>query len=254
MSSQPPTAPPTLHLYTSLVSSSAARIHIALFLKEIACSTTHFSLSDPFPATFQTLNPGNKVPVLSITQPTSSTTNPTAPTLLSQSPAILTYLEENFPSRPLIPIPSPSTWIQRAKIHELVSLIACDIQPPTNQSIVLRVRALCPDPPPNTPSGAKIFAQNVMREGLLVYNTLISSCSGRYSVGDEVTLADVCLVPAVQMAELYDVDVRGNEGLREVARVYDECMKMWEFREGSRREGVEKVHVVPHPLEENVEA
>lgn len=71
-------------------------------------------------------------------------------------------------------------------------------------------------------------------------------------MGDEVTLADVCLVPTVMMAEAYGVDLRGDGRFRRVMKVFDECMRMWEFREGARRDGEEKSH--PSGLEDSSEA
>ncbi|KAF2279406.1 uncharacterized protein EI97DRAFT_455655 [Westerdykella ornata] len=226
--------------------------------------TTTFVSLDPSttwpPPTITSLNPSAKVPILSITPPNSTTGNEGGedgknPIILTQSPAILEYLEETFPSRtPLLPR-APHEWQKRAKVRELVSLICTDIQPPTNQSCLLLINhlstslatsvlpessSLAPFTPQN-PSPGKLFAVQILTSGLAAYDALIAECAGKFSVGDEVTLADVCLVPAVLMAEGYGVDFN-EERFARVRRVFEECMGMWEFREGSRREGEEKRH------------
>jgi maleylacetoacetate isomerase len=262
---------PQLHLYTSIHSSSAARIHIAAYLKGILLETTDVSLSSDEgwpPESITSINPAAKLPVLEIKDPESGKT-----TVLTQSMAILQLFEENFTLSGMKLLPSQNEWQKRAKVNELVSLVCSDIQPPTNQTPVGLINQLSTTyassllPPgtalpafsPSNPSPGKQFAQRILSAGLAAYNELIKDCAGKYSVGDDVTLADVCLVPAVQMAEAYGVVLKADienptkptERFRRVVTVYENCMKMWEFREGSRRDGQKKVH--PYRLHVDVD-
>lgn len=71
-----------------------------------------------------------------------------------------------------------------------------------------------------------------MGKGLEAYDKVAEGYAGRYSVGDEVTLADVCLAPAVEGALRYGVDV---ERLGTVWRVYNEIRGLEAFKKGDWR-------------------
>ena len=80
----------------------------------------------------------------------------------------------------------------------------------------------------------KDWAKDSMGKGLEAYDRVAEAYAGRYSVGDEVTLADVCLVPAVEGALRYGVDVEGL-GSGTVWRVFGELRGLDAFKRGGWR-------------------
>ncbi|KAK4993578.1 hypothetical protein LTR66_005960 [Elasticomyces elasticus] len=161
------------------------------------------------------LNPSGTVPVF-----THLVDNgPSFP--IGQSIAALEYIEEIFPDKtPLLP-PRHSP-LERAKVRSLVNIIACDTQPITNRHVMLAVGALGGSPDE--------WSKKYMTRGLEAYEQVSSKTTGRYSVGDNVTLADVCLIPAVWGAERYGVEL-GK--LPTVMKVYGAMMEL---------EAVKKAH------------
>lgn len=100
------------------------------------------------------------------------------------------------------------------------------MQPPTNLRILKRVKELGGDD--------KAWAKELMEAGLLAYDKLAAEYAGEYSVGDEVTLADVCLAPAVEGALRWGVDVKGL-GSGTVWRVYEKVRGEEAFLRGDWR-------------------
>ena len=113
-------------------------------------------------------------------------------TVLTQSLAIIDYIEAMHPA----PLLLPSDPLKRAHVLELVNTVACDTHPLQN------LRVLQSYPEAERPERAK----QVITEGLQVFETLLRQ-SGRYCVGDKVTLADVVLVPQVYNAVRWGVDM-----------------------------------------------
>lgn len=176
----------TLHGYYR--SSCSARLRIALDLKDIPYEPKYVNLVDgeQLSHEYGLINPSRSVPTLVI--------EGSPPWKISQSVAALEYLEEAYPdTTSLLPADTKS----RASIRNLVNIIACDIQPPTNLRIMKRAKALGGDP--NT------WARELMAAGLQAYEAAVSSTAGKYSCGDMITLADVCLAPAMWNAERYGV-------------------------------------------------
>jgi len=125
-------------------------------------------------------------------------------------------------------------------VRELVSIIACDLQPVTNLRVLKAVKRV---------SGGKEevpkeWAKEWMTRGLRAYDTVCEGCAGRYSVGDSVSMADVCLAPAVEGALRYGVEV---QEMKTVWRVYCEVKGLEAFRKGDWK------HQVDTPLEFRVE-
>lgn len=96
------------------------------------------------------------------------------------------------------------------KVRTLVNIVSNDIQPMTNRRASKAVTDLGGDP--------VAWNKDFMTRGLRAYESVISRTAGMYSVGDDVTMADVCLVPAVWGAEKNEVDLAS---LPTVMRVYN---------------------------------
>lgn len=181
----------TFHLYTYYRSSCSARLRIALNLKGITPAKTFVNLignaqNDP---DYTSVNPSHSVPTLVITKPSGQTTK------ITQSISALEYLEEAYPQlAPLL----PKDVDARATARTLAQIIASDVQPVTNLRILVKIGELGGDRP--------AYAKEMMTAGLKAYEAIAKESAGKYSVGDEVSLADVCLVPAVWGAERFGVD------------------------------------------------
>lgn len=199
---------PDFVLHTYYKSSCSARLRIALNLKNIPAehASVHLFKGEQRSSEHRTLNPSGSVPVL------THLAHQEFP--ITQSIAALEYLEEMYPDgTPLLP--PVSKPIERAKVRTLVNVVASDIQPITNRRIVKAVGDLGGD--------ADEWSKAHMTRGLQAYEAMAARTASAFSVGDEISLADVCLVPAVWNAEKYGVEL---EKLPTVMRVYRAMMEM----------------------------
>ncbi|CEO60724.1 Putative Maleylacetoacetate isomerase MaiA [Penicillium brasilianum] len=205
--------PDKVTLYTYFRSSCSARLRIALHLKNIPFTPIFVNLlrdEQSSPAN-RTINPSGTVPTLLITQGSDTVT-------ITQSLAALEYLEEAFPDNG--PSLLPSSPQDRALVRTLAQIIACDVQPVTNLRILKRVAPLGAD--------RAAWSKDLIEDGLRAYETIAVKSAGRFSVGDQITMADVCLVPAVWGAERVGVDLSGFP-------VVDRIMKNLEQEEAVRK-------------------
>ena len=246
-SSQSTTNTPHLHLHTYFRSSCSARVRIALHLKGLSdpenLTYTYIPLltSAQLSPAYTSLNPSASVPTLTITpssnSSSTSTSNSNEKIVIRQSVAILEFLEEYFTGDGTMRLlPPPNDPVNRARVRELVNIISCDTQPVTNLRILKRIKILiCEGGEGGGEQALKDWAKEFMGKGLEAYDRVAERYAGRYSVGDEVTLADVCLVPAVEGALRYGVGVEGL-GSGTVWRVFGELKGMDAFRRGGWRE------------------
>jgi maleylpyruvate isomerase len=139
---------------------------------------------------FRALNPAALVPVLD-----------TGAALIGETPAIAEFLEERYPSPPLL----PADPVRRAAVREMQSLIGCDIHPLQNLRVLKHLRAeygLDDD-------AVTAWCRKWIEAGFRAYEALVEarSAAGRFSVGDTLTFADVWLVPQVYNARRFGVDL-----------------------------------------------
>ena len=192
-------------LYSYFRSSCSARVRIAAHLKgiELQYRFIHLLKNDQQSDEYAAVNPSQLVPTLVVTEAGQEQL------VIRQSVAILEYFEEAFPeSTPLLP-KDPAA---RAKVRELVNIIACDVQPVTNLRILNRIR----------PAGidATKWQQDFMTAGLRAYETLTSKYAGRFSVGDQLSLADVVLAPAIDGAVRFGVNLEQFPAINRLAQEY----------------------------------
>jgi len=96
----------------------------------------------------------------------------------------------------------------RALVRVMVNIISNDIQPVTNMKVLKRTVALGGD--------MAQWARDFMTSGFEAFEAVIRSTAGTYCYGDSVTMADICLAPAVWNAERYGVDMEPFSAIRRV--------------------------------------
>ncbi|RJE19104.1 Maleylacetoacetate isomerase [Aspergillus sclerotialis] len=165
---------PKITLYTYFRSSCSARLRIALNLKSLPYTSVYRSrLVVEYP---------NKSPVT-----------------ITQSLSALEYLDEipSGNSHKLLP-PTSDPEI-RALVRTLSQIIACDVQPVTNLRILKEVDKLGAD--------RATWSRDLIEKGFGAFESIVKNTAGRFSVGDVITMADVCLVPAAWGAERVGVEL-----------------------------------------------
>lgn len=180
-------------LYSYWRSSSSWRVRLALELKGLAYEYRPVHLlqdgGQQNAPEYQAKNPSRTIPLLELTEGGQLHR-------ISQSLAIIDYLDAAHPTPPLF----PKDPFARARVLELAELVNSGIQPLQNLSILQYVKG---------PLGGdeKAWARHWVTRGLDALETLVAQSAGRYCVGDEVTLADVCLVPQLYSARRFGVDL-----------------------------------------------
>ncbi|XP_068539212.1 maleylacetoacetate isomerase isoform X3 [Anas acuta] len=172
-------------LYGYFRSSCSWRVRIALALKGIAYDQVPVNLlkdgGQQLSAEFKAVNPMKQVPALKIDGIT-----------LSQSLAIIHYLEDTRPNPRLLP-QDPK---KRAQVRMISDHIASGIQPLQNLSVLKQMGEKKTE-----------WAQKCITSGFQALEQVLQQTAGRYCVGDEVSMADLCLVPQVANAERFNVDL-----------------------------------------------
>ena len=211
---------PRLLLHSYFRSSCSARVRTAAHLKNIPLeySYIHLLKGDQSSSEYTSTNPSASVPTLTVTSASHE------PIVIRQSIAILEFLEEYFPEKRKL-LPDTQEAVARARVRDLVNIIATDMQPPTNLRILKKVKKITQGD--NEAPGE--WAKDLMTRGLLAYDKVAEKYAGKYSVGDEITLADVCLAPAVEGALRYNVDIKQ---FPIVDRVYTAIKGLEEFKRG----------------------
>jgi maleylacetoacetate isomerase len=180
--------PMKLHGYFR--SSAAYRVRIALNLKGLTAEHLphHLRKGEQSAPAYLAINPQGLVPAL----------ENDAGAILTQSLAIIEWLDETHPAPALL----PEDPLRRAKVRAFAQAIACDTHPVQNLKVLSRLRELgLPE------EKVTEWAAWVNREGLSACETLIKDEAGPFCFGDAPTLADLCLVPQLGNARRFGVDV-----------------------------------------------
>ncbi|KAG2869844.1 hypothetical protein PC114_g27652 [Phytophthora cactorum] len=187
---------PKLELFSYWQSSCSWRARIALAWKGIQYEYHPVDLraaggGEQQLSKFRKLNPNQCVPVMLVDGHA-----------IAQSGAILEYLEEAYPARPLL----PSDLFERAQVRNLSGIIGCDTQPAQSIGLSSKVADL-QSPASDKERQALVAAWNKhwIERGLRAVEDELTLCAGRYCVGDEVSLADVYLLPQVHNARICNV-------------------------------------------------
>jgi maleylpyruvate isomerase len=179
--------PMKLHGYFR--SSASYRVRIALNLKGLSAEhlAHHLRKGEQCAPAYLAINPQGLVPTLEDED-----------TVLTQSLAIIEWLDETHPAPPLL----PKDPLRRGKVRAFALVLACDTHPVQNLKVLARLRQLgLPE------EQVAEWAAWANREGLTACEKLIAGEAGPFCFGAEPTIADLCLVPQLANARRFGVDL-----------------------------------------------
>lgn len=206
-----------MKLYSYFRSSASYRVRIALNLKGLSYEVAPVHLlkngGEQFSAEYRKLNPDALVPALI----DESAADAAA---LTQSLAIIEYLEETHPAPPLL----PHDALDKAYVRSIALSIACDIHP-LNNLRVLRylVRQLHVEE-----EGKNAWYRHWCEQGLAAIETMLAMDKrvGKFCYRDMPTLADCCLIPQVANAQRLSCDL---SRMPTIMRINDACLSLEAF-------------------------
>jgi maleylacetoacetate isomerase len=203
-----------MKLYTYFRSSAAYRVRIALNLKGLPYEAVPVHLlkggGDQLSDNYRKINPSKLVPALQDERGT-----------LTQSLAILEYLEDTHPDVPLM----PADPLGRARVRELAQIIACDIHPLNN----LRVLRYLVHEMGVSEEAKTQWYKHWVTDGLAALEAHLARDPGTadFCHGETPTLADCCLVPQVFNAQRFDIDLAPYPN---IARINANCVQLPAFQ------------------------
>jgi maleylpyruvate isomerase len=179
--------PMKLHGYFR--SSASYRVRIALNLKGLSAEhlAHHLRKGEQCAPAYLAINPQGLVPTLEDDD-----------TVLTQSLAIIEWLDETHPAPPLL----PKDPLRRAKVRAFALVVACDTHPVQNLKVLARLRQLG-----LAEAQVTEWAAWANREGLTACEKLIAGEAGPFCFGALPTIADLCLVPQLANARRFGVDL-----------------------------------------------
>nr|AGS42235.1 glutathione S-transferase [Tamarix hispida] len=193
-----------MKLYSYWKSTCACRVRIALNLKGLKYEYKAVDLlkGEHHSPEFSELNPLGFVPVLVDED-----------IVLADSFAILMYMEEKYPERPLL----PQELQRRAINYQAANIVSSSIQPHQNLTLLNYIEEKL---------GAEemyLWAQNQIKKGFSALEKLLSNHAGRYATGDDIALADVFLAPQTDAAiKTYNINMDEFPLLKRLNHMYGE--------------------------------
>jgi len=204
-----------IKLYGYWRSTAAYRVRLALNIKQIAYAQESVHLvkdgGEQHLPEFKSLNPQGLVPALVDDGK-----------VISQSLAILEYLEEKYPQQPLL----PNGLVERAIVRQLCQIIACDLHPLNNLRVL---NYLSNDL--NIEDAAKTkWYHHWLALGFDAFSEIVEKygSNGSYCLGGELTMADVCLIPQLYNANRFGFSLEAYPRLKEIN---ENCLKLTRFQD-----------------------
>jgi len=199
-----------MRLYTYFRSSAAYRVRIALNLKGLDYQAVPVHLlrggGEQHGPEFTRRNPAELIPVLE-----------DDPIVLTQSLAILEYLEERHPARPLL----PAGAVERAQVRALALSVVCDIHPLNNLRVMqyLEKKLLVSE------DARRTWARHWIERGFVALERQLveSGTTGDFCHGTGPTIADCCLIPQVFNAVRLECQLEPYPTIR---HIYEHCAQL----------------------------
>ena len=200
-----------MKLHTYFRSSAAFRVRIALNLKGLAYEPAfvHLPKGEHRAPAYAAINPQALLPTLD-----------DSGNLLTQSLAIIEYLEETRPNPALL----PKDPLGRARVRSLAMLIACEIHPVNNLRILQHLKKALGQ----SDEQVNAWYRHWIADGMVRFEAHLANTkgAGKFCHGDAPTMADCCLVPQVFNAQRYQCDTGPYPA---TMRVFAQCMKLDAF-------------------------
>jgi maleylpyruvate isomerase len=204
-----------MKLYSFFRSGSSHRARIVLNLKNIPYEFEYIALNknEHLNHSFENINPQKFVPVL-IDQDT----------IFIQSPAMIEWIEEKYPEPALL----PKELKEKAYVRAIAAMIGCDIHPINNKRVLEYLRHdLKLDE-----ADIQKWCKNWIDQGFQALESYIQQhdYSGQYCCGDSITIAEAYLIPQIDSAIRFGVELNLYPKLVDI---YQNCMKLEEFQKAS---------------------
>lgn len=204
-----------MKLYSYWRSSAAYRVRIALNLKGLDYQYQAVHLvkdgGEQHSEDYKMLNPHELVPTLV-----------DGDLVLNQSLAIIQYLDDKYPAQPLLPVEAQ----QKAIAYALALDIACEVHPLNN----LRVQQYLSGELALDGEQKQAWLDHWMSTGFAGVETRLKNTHGLYCVGDQVSLADICLIPQVYNAKRFGIELKSFPTIQ---AIYSNCMALPAFIQAS---------------------
>jgi len=203
-----------MKLYSFFRSGTSHRTRIILNLKGLNYEMEYVSLAknEHHQSEFKALNPQGFVPVLD-----------TGSERLLQSPAIIEWLEEQYPEPALL----PKDALAKEKVRAIAALIGCDIHPLNNKRVLEHLRQLGLDE-----SQVNAWCTRWIQDGFAALEHIFEQDQnrGKFCYGNQPTIADAYLVPQVVSAQRFNLDLSAYPLIHEV---YQHCMTLEAFQKAA---------------------
>lgn len=198
-------------LYDYFRSSASYRVRIALNFKGLAYEKKEVHLvkdgGEQHQASYRQVNCQGRVPSLE-----------DAGDVITQSMAILEYLEEKYPQPPLL----PTDITERAHVRAIANLVACDIHPLNNLSVLQYLQNEL-DVDDAEKQG---WYAHWIDTGFTAIEAMLHKSAGTFCFGSDITLADICLVPQVYNAKRFSVSL---VHFPLITAIYNRCLEEQAF-------------------------
>ena len=194
-----------MKLYTFFRSSASYRVRIALNLKALTYEQVPIHLrrggGEQFSATYKSINPQALVPALE-----------DAGRIVTQSLAIMEYLEERYPKPPLL----PADPADRGVVRSMALIIACEVHPIQNLRVLVHLKNNLKQ----SDDDLNFWARHWIDLGLSAFEQIVVSSpkQSRFCFGDTPTLADICLVPQLANARRFGCDLSAYPTLLQIEK------------------------------------
>lgn len=209
-----------MKLYSYFRSSASYRVRIALNLKNLPYEIipVHLVKGEQKSDDYKAKNPSGLIPALELSNGK----------IITQSMAILDFLENEYPQNPLL----PSDNVDRAIVQSMCNIIACDTHPLNN----LRVLQYLTGELNISDEQKQNWYAHWITVNFGALESLLKIHSGKYCFGDTVTMADICLIPQVYNANRFKVDLRDFPNILKVA---ENCSQLEAFVHASPEKQVD---------------